>query len=891
VNNADCYTFYLNGIKLGLTESEANELRQHYYIDTPMRHMGKPIPIPKWRAVRRAFEKDLRYLLPLTKFCFPLPVQLYGPANKHHVHPAVGYYFSFDHILAQIMIDFNPGEIQFEPCEKNVKARLEGKTVVYTNYISAELHLRYTNKIRECHGPDAVVLALAIYHDEATVDSGMKQTAYPLYLTVLNGTGRYRVLGYIPQVFGVTDKQLASQVLDKKLSKASKKKIICHTYRQMTREFIYETLKPMLKYEDSGLVLSIGNPSLGYIHRVFLFLCSMICDKPAEGLIAGPTYSSGFSKCCLCTCVSCSDFTVRGSPATPDCSCDAHWCCNRHMKKMPARRNDCNYDKRATNLASILVYECSRKVHPERYANQARAQTFISAVTAFKKAMKKEGVSPGSNNVMKLFKWARTNRVNFSFFKCLKPDSLHVWMKGMVERTLCRVMQVTAACGEIDKIKYGRNLAAIDVQLQEFIPKQTQHLSRHVRFTQGITKCIKSLSKGILDTLGLDAWKLINLLTQVYFIIGIDGVILPNTTQWYTTNVLHNPKFASSRIANEIPINVTQCVLASVGSVLEAHFAITASSIASTQLRTLRLLLLNCRIQFEKLNNVLRRLVGRFPCVTDTVKSHQILHYSSQFVEVGINPAAWDSSQGEKQHGFMKILWRRISKRGGVSLIELLWKHVTYDLAIRLYDKRVLRRGAYLSEPDAEQYDDSDEETDEVSLETHYQVHAVLGCQDIQCVNKFFRICACAVSCTTLTTCNKSLHKLCIHPFICGKTSGGNSVSVLYSLLEYHMNNCQDDVKTAFLIQFCLRGDHRISVKLLKGIKVISLDNKRTGMHNYHIRATTQLAFGLLSQTGKTMPAFSIVKAMIKNVDGTSDEWFVKVMAICQLKDLTNTAN
>ena len=385
-----------------------------------------------------------------------------------------------------------------------------------------------------------------------------------------------------------------------------------------------------------------------------------------------------------------------------------------------------------------------------------------------------------------------------------------------------------------------------------------------------------------------------------------NGVILPNTTEWYQIHIIENPglTFVSNRVANEIPINVTKRVLASLASVLEAHFAITASAFASTQSRSLKLLLLNCRIQFEQLNNVWRRLAGRVPCVTDTVKSHQILHYPIQFKEVGIHPAAWDSSQGEKQHGFMKKLWTRISKRGGVSVIELLWKHVTYDRAGRLYDKRV--RGTTCVDEatsNSDDFVDSDAE-DEDGVEspvqnedTRFKVNAVLGCQDIQCVNKYFRLCACvaSVSCTTNSACNKPLHKLCIHPFICGRASslagsrGESSPSMLYNLLEYHMKNCGDPT-TSFLIKFSLKGDNRISVRLLKGVKVICED-KSTGMHDYHIRATNLLPFGLLSETSKFMQAFSIVKALIRNVDGTSCEWFVKVMAIVKMRDLTNSKN
>ena len=71
-----------------------------------------------------------------------------------------------------------------------------------------------------------------------------------------------------------------------------------YVYRQMSRQFIYECLKPLVKYENTGLITLIGNKNENQIIQRILFgIVSIIADEPAKNLLAGYNYLHKYAKC------------------------------------------------------------------------------------------------------------------------------------------------------------------------------------------------------------------------------------------------------------------------------------------------------------------------------------------------------------------------------------------------------------------------------------------------------------------------------------------------------------------------------------------------------------------------------------------------------------------
>ena len=252
IDNRDIYEIYRLAMKNSLSVACCEDLLSSFHRRTAIIHMGKTIPMPRFKTIKKNIEKYLSILNPLKTFYYHLPVEFFGTKFKNRalqpffgtkfknraLQPAIGVIYNIIHKLCHIFVGINPKDLTLSVDDEAVKQRLAGKDIIFTNFVSGNLFYKWSLAVKKEHGNDAGVILFAIYYDETTVDSGMQKTANPVSVMIMNATNEsanvYHLIGYMPIRFPMSDKQLQDEVLSPKLSAQDKKEIMQYTYRQMT---------------------------------------------------------------------------------------------------------------------------------------------------------------------------------------------------------------------------------------------------------------------------------------------------------------------------------------------------------------------------------------------------------------------------------------------------------------------------------------------------------------------------------------------------------------------------------------------------------------------------------------------------------------------------------
>ena len=138
-------------------------------------------------------------------------------------------------------------------------------------------------------------------------------------------------------------------------------------------------------------------------------------------------------------------------------------------------------------------------------------------------------IAPGFNQLHLLFAWAYEEGLN-SFFRALRVDYLHIWLKGWINDCILDTVAVVASVGTYDPA-WLDSAATLDRLLIEFQFLQTIHITRHIRWTRGVTLHRSTISGATL-TGGIEGWKLPSLMIQLMFCIASNsgfGNTLPPT--------------------------------------------------------------------------------------------------------------------------------------------------------------------------------------------------------------------------------------------------------------------------------------------------------------------------------------------------------------------------
>ena len=473
---------------------------------------------------------------------------------------------------------------------------------------------------------------------------------------------------------------------------------------------------------------------------------------------------------------------------------------------------------------------------------------------------------------MKLFDWQRNHNVGNSFFKSLMADYMHVFNKGpFMEGLLTNILNIIQRCSILDK-KYEHVIGHLDGSLKEFQFWQTMHLSRSVRWANGISPHIKGFNtkkKLSLTTLGIESWKLYSLFVQIYFIIGTSGNILPNNVEWFDTYI---PLAEDNTLQIQIRLNISKQILAAMGSVIELYHLLHCPSIAKVQLPSLNLIISNCRIQIE-LVNYIRACLYQVMYVRDrTVKSTLPEHYSTQISQLGLKSAANDTEVGESNHLSSKLCYERTSKRGSTPLREIAWHKQRQILAEFLFKIRVI-------DPEMKQLTDQEinQTTNTNLISSGFEFNYNMGYQQIRfsLETKKWRSLKCIETCHNNCS-HKLKHSINLHPFI--------NTEVLHELLIEFKQNCDKTSMEYKLLNRAYNNDPKVNIRLHNGLKVKVHENFDS--KEYHIRANLKLPYNMDSE-GKTKStdlttcqAFSFIEIKLEGCLTQA----AKVLAILEFK-------
>ena len=511
---SDCYEVYNLAMKHSMSEKCANDLIDSFFQRIAISHVGAAFQLPKFEAIKDCFEKDLKSIVPLYESTYKFPTQfisLQGKAKKYRAIGkgpiAKGVYFDILRKFSQILLDTDSSDLVTSFSSESMQSVLDNKNneVIYTNFLSGKLFPRSSEALKNMHGDDSGVIFFCIYYDGTTVDSGMQKGACPLRMAIQNTNApiKYHLIGYMPIGFQYSDKVIYDDVLDSRLSHKFKVRIIQYVKRQMTRDFIFECFASLLKFELTGIVCMIGRGENQITKRVWIFPCSFLLDEPAKNQITGVSYQKSKYKCSSCKCLNCS---CNNIPAT---GIKLIW------------RKDIESNKKGVDLEKWLFREHALMI----------GKKGTNKLTKIEQRLKIEyqnaNYAPGANSLIKLFRWSRIYRLSNGFYKSIRTDYLHVWLKGIVEKVIALVLTIMMRVATLDFQKYSRNIAKLDVCLNEFPFLQTAWHTRSVRWPKGVSPYVKGLyassgyvHDGSIDTLGLDSWKLMSLMVQIYFIIG-----------------------------------------------------------------------------------------------------------------------------------------------------------------------------------------------------------------------------------------------------------------------------------------------------------------------------------------------------------------------------------
>ena len=406
----DCVFIYNFCLKNNChSDSKGNELLT--LIRAICENHGVVLPLHKdWRSLQRAVEKKLGDLHELYRYVWTLPAPVFGSdgLDKAPLKPVTAV--SYDilkniafHILRVDRKDFAdvPPTLQFE----------RGSRVV-EGFETSDLFIRLCAAVKKEKGPNARPLCISVGWDES-VNRGRTISTTPLVFSFMQVSGASAAIhlgGYFPNGLAQSDKELFSLI--KKVTKCKqvglREQAIADAKRKFLLAFPHSVLAPFIHHEEKGFLLQVGTGSTAEVLHVFPFICTWMMDNEAGDELCGTNFKRKGMKCRVCCDQECfsmpetslGEFVVRDSAL---------------MSKITSKSEAITTQKNlARRKASAVVGAEWKEVEEER--------VFF-------------GLSPGENPNYVFTKWAE-DRGLYSFHVIVPPDSLHTFLKGLIEAVI-----------------------------------------------------------------------------------------------------------------------------------------------------------------------------------------------------------------------------------------------------------------------------------------------------------------------------------------------------------------------------------------------------------------------------------------------------------------------
>jgi hypothetical protein len=344
-------------------------------------------------------------------------------------------------------------------------------------------------------------------------------------------------------------------------------------------------------------------------------------------------------------------------------------------------------------------------------------------------------------------------------------DKLHTLLKGIVEYTFTWA----AACVKIyekldpsENKKYRHAMATLDRRVKNFPIHNSVCPFGSYKFHEGVSSMFKdtkksknNLERAVMSSGNIPAYKLPSLLWQTMLSIGIDGSIVPNTTNRYG--------------------NITQIIMKACCSALELYKVLTATDTTKTKLVNLHMLIKSSISHVLDLYDLKQRMLSSDKGFQG-LKLHYLLHIVILILVFGVM-AFLDTNTFEHAHIKDGVeAFQRSSKRMRTTNREMTYTVLKRrraaqltkrldedDSGVRVVNKvldRLLTR--YEKNSSTAGNDDSDSDTDDEEG-TKYQCIPTLGHIDLKCVTRYV---------------NRQAHQTCLKP-------NDTNIKYLHPLLSY----------------------------------------------------------------------------------------------------------
>lgn len=290
------------------------------------------ILLPKtMKSIVKACTKNRDQIFPTKQFVFPLKPEIFGNTslNGQPLMQVASTIVEIGPLIGKELMETQPENFAFTPdvC-RNEK---DGKRL-FSSFSSGEvfenLHLKLQEEVQK-HNLDtsiqSVVLALSISSDTTTTDRAQKRNCNALQLVIQNCCGQSKkstYLGIIPEKFCYSTKVLHG-ILNRRgfRFKKDRKEIIAYYKRQMKLLFVTQALQPLLRYQEYGFLVQVGQGNNQKLIRAFPFLVGVIADTMESDQYAG-TSNKKRLKCRQCLQGNCIDCNVDTCVGESRCDLD-----------------------------------------------------------------------------------------------------------------------------------------------------------------------------------------------------------------------------------------------------------------------------------------------------------------------------------------------------------------------------------------------------------------------------------------------------------------------------------------------------------------------------------------------------------------------------------------
>ena len=189
------------------------------------------------------------------------------------------------------------------------------------------------------------------------------------------------------------------------------------------------------------------------------------------------------------------------------------------------------------------------------------------------------------------------------------PDILHTVFKSIFPDMIGISLQIVMIVSKVDD-KYHRSLSLIDERFKSFFAFNSGRPVRPVTWLHGISNFIKSMSmedlfssNNILNSAGLETWKLPSMLLQLMFCLGYDT--LPIDILWLTK--IGFPHSDGTDVFTK-KLSLHELVHTALASVLEYMFTLNSKLKSAGNIEDLEWLGNVCRAHYARLFHVRNRL-------------------------------------------------------------------------------------------------------------------------------------------------------------------------------------------------------------------------------------------------------------------------------------------